>query len=176
MFDRLEEVTGPRVAINYPEIKDDGLNWSMEESDLDRFVALFAGSAITLNSGSTFAIDGLMHDKPVIITAFDGDADLPWYQTANRVLEYHHIRKLIDLGGCFVAESYDDLAAGIDRYLADPSVDAEGRKMSRHMECGPCDGHTADRVAAALESFLREALGQTDDTPSPGRVEIGGTA
>jgi len=132
----------------------DGLHWNMQESDLDRLVALLAGSAIALSSGSTFAVDGLMHDKPVIITAFDGEANLPWYSSVNRVLSFTHIRKLLDFGGCYGAESFESLAEGIDRYLSDPSADAEGRRAARHGECGPCDGRTADRVGEALLSII----------------------
>ena len=160
---RAEELTaiaGPRVAINYPMIKTDGLEWNVDESDLDRLVALFAGSAVTLSSGSTFAIDGLMRDKPVIVTAFDGETtDLPWYLTANRILNFIHIRKLLEFGGCYVAEDYESLADGINRYLGDPSLDAAGREAARHGECGPCDGKTAQRVAEALEQILH---GQTE--------------
>lgn len=172
LFDGVADDSGRRVAINYPEIRPDGLNWSMEESDLSRLVALLSGSSVTLNSGSTFAIDGLMHDKPVIITAFDGDAELPWYRTASRVLSFDHIQKLLAFGGCYVADSYDALARGIDRYLADPGADSEGRKAARHGECGPCDGKTARRVADALEQILQESKAGSKQT----RIEEVGRA
>jgi hypothetical protein len=152
--DELSDLVGPRVAINYPLMKTDGLEWNVEEEDLDRLVTLFAGSAVTMNSGSTFAIDGLMRDKPVIITAFDGEADLPWYRTANRILKFHHIRKLVDLGGCYVADSFESLERGIHRYLEAPWEDSQGRERARHEECGPCDGATAERIASALVDIM----------------------
>lgn len=156
---RISVLAGSRVAINYPDVKSGGLEWNLEESDLDQLVALFGGSSVTLSSGSTFAIDGLMRDKPVIITAFDADARLPWFESVERILSFHHLRKLIDFGGCYVASSFESLASGIDRYLADPSADSEGRAAARTGECGQCDGRTAERIALALEDIVLRTSG-----------------
>ncbi|MCX6360319.1 MAG: hypothetical protein NT029_10945 [Armatimonadetes bacterium] len=154
---RLDRLKGPRVGVDYPTLKEGKLVWNMDESDLPHLANLLAGCAVSLNSGSTFTIDAIIHDKPVVMTAFDADQQRPWWQSARRVVEYKHLAKLLALGGVRAAHSYDDLAAAVAGYLADPARDAAGRARVRERECGPCDGRAAERQAQALADVVTGA-------------------
>ncbi len=153
---RLERLRSARVAVDLPRVKESKLPWSMDARDLEHLAALIGGAAVTLNSGSTIAIDGLMHDKPVILTLFDADdTSLPWYRSARRVADYRHLQKLIQLGGVRVVNGYAALAAAIDAYLARPDLDAEQRARTRRAECGNPDGLASHRVAGVLARLAR---------------------
>jgi hypothetical protein len=154
---RLDRLKGARVGIDYPTLKEGALVWNMDESDLPHLANLLAGCAVSLNSGSTFTIDAVIHDKPVIMTAFDADLELPWWQSARRVVDYTHLAKLLGLGGVRVASSFADLERALDSYLADTQQDAEGRARIRERECGPCDGRAAERQAQALSDVVTGA-------------------
>jgi hypothetical protein len=147
---RLQAVAGGPVVIDYPAMEASRLAWNMKATDLPRLVNLLSGCAICLNSGSTLAIDGIIHDKPVILTLFDGDAELPWHRSIVRYNDVIHMRKLIELGGLRVASSYKELTLAIKSYLSDPSLDAAGRSLTIERECGVVDGHACDRIADVL--------------------------
>jgi len=151
---RLNAVAGGPVAVDYPELEQSAMSWNMKEDDLPRLVNLLAGCSIVLNSGSTLAIDGIIHDKPVILTLFDGSASLPWHRSIRRYREVIHMRKLIELNGLRVSGSYEQLKDQIIAYLADPSLDAAGRARTRKMECGAVDGRACKRIADALADLI----------------------
>ncbi len=157
---RLEALVGPRVAVDYPRLQKSRLLWNMQEGDLPRLANLIAGCAICLNSGSTLAIDAIIHDKPVILTCFDAGFELPWWRSARRVLDYRHIAKMVALGGVRVCGSSAELAAAVSDYLDDPGRDSDGRGRTRERECGACDGRASARVADALADLVARVSGK----------------
>lgn len=158
---RLESLAGGPVVVDYPVMEKSKLAWNMDAGDLPHLVNLLSGCAICVNSGSTLAIDGIIHDRPVILSLFDGDADLPWHRSIRRYNDVIHMRKLIELGGLRVASSYDQLANHIKSYLADPSLDSEGRAHTRLRECGKVDGHACERIADVLAGLVRKAVSES---------------
>lgn len=150
---RLDRIAGPRVAVDYPSLENSRLEWNLKESDLAHLVNLISGCSLLLNSGSTLSIDALIHDKPVIVTSFDAEADLAWFKSARRALDFYHYAKLVATGGVRVVRSFDQLDSAITRYLADPSADAAGRARAREQEVGYTDGRSAARVADALATL-----------------------
>jgi hypothetical protein len=150
---RLEALKGPRVAVDIPSLAGGQLPWTMEEADLPRLANLLAGCSTCLNSGSTLSIDAILHDKPVVMTAFDADQELPWWRSARRLPEYPHLAKVLRLGGIRVARSFPELRTAIQEYLADPARDRAGRAAVRSEECGACDGRSSSRIADALAAL-----------------------
>lgn len=159
---RLQALQGPRVAVDFPSLEKSKLMWSMTEDDLPRLSNLISGCAACLNSGSTLAIDALVQDRPVIMTAFDGDQpDVPWWKSASRTFRYRYMKTLTDLGGMSVAYSFAELEEEILRVLADPMYLADGRERSRREECGRCDGQASQRVVDSLVHLLETT--ETDE-------------
>jgi len=152
---RLDELKGPRVAINYPGLVDGSLPWMMQEEDLNALGNLLSGAAVTLNSGSTLSIDAMIHDRPVVLTAFDANDELPWWQSASRCIKFTHNAKLIALKGLRVAASFDELWTHVKAYIDNPELDKEEREISLRMECGPNDGQSVSRTADALQGWLQ---------------------
>lgn len=151
---RLDALVNDRVAVDYPRLRKSKLAWSMDEGDLPHLAGLLAGCAVCLNSGSTLSIDAIMHDRPVVITGFDAQHQLPWWKSARRALEYLHIAKFVALGGVRVAHSLADLERCIQQYLADPSLDSAGREHARTEQCGVCDGRASGRIADTLHQLV----------------------
>jgi len=153
---RLESLTGGRIVVDNPLMEKSALAWNMNADDLPRLVNLLSGCAICLNSGSTLAIDGIVHDRPVILSLFDGDDDIPWHRSVRRYNDVIHMRKLIELGGLRVAASYDELAEHIRSYLAEPTLDSDGRANTRLRECGEVDGRACSRIADVLADLVEK--------------------
>ncbi len=116
------------VVVDFPNLIESKLNWSMDVSDMEKFSQLLTGSLITLNSGSTVAIDALIHEKPVILTSFDGDADLPYWKSARRLVDYNHLKKVISYNGISVVNSFDHLKQSINEYIGNPEYLINERK------------------------------------------------
>ena len=152
---RLQALESERVAVDYPDLVKSKLPWSMQAKDMERLSALLAGAAVTINFGSTVSIDALMVGRPVVISAFDGDEQLPWWQSARRQMDYDYYKKLIDMGGVKVAYDYEQFDELLRSYIAEPEADREAREYALRRECGVPDGRATERVAEVLLKLAR---------------------
>lgn len=153
---RLDHMESQRVKIDYPEMVESSIRWSMKKSDMTRLSSIISGCSICLNSGSTISIDALMHDKPVILTSFDGEARLPYWNSARRLKDYTHLAKLIAEGGVLTVDSYQSMENSIISYLETPDQDLTQRKNALLRECFKNDGFSTQRVASALSTIIHE--------------------
>lgn len=134
------------VGLALPKMAQSRLNWSMEQVDMLELAAMLSGAAVILNSGSTVSIDALMHGKPVLVTAFDGDCQRDYWDSARRLMDYPHLKKLWELGGMRVTTDFADLESAIRDTLLRPNADAELRTRALTAECLTDDGHATQRV------------------------------
>lgn len=154
---RLKKIQNERVAVDFPLLEEASkLRWNMKDEDLIKLVNLIFGCSVSMNSGSTLSIDSIVQNKPVVLTSFDADKELPWFRSVRRTQEYLHLKKLINLKGVKVAKSFDELEKYIIEYLENPDVDLEQREKTKYMECGVCDGKASERVADALYEILND--------------------
>jgi hypothetical protein len=151
---RLDRIRNDRVAVDYPRLIDSKLRWSMKKEDMDHLSNLLSGCAICINSGSTVSIDALQFDKPVLLTAFDGDRMLTYWKSARRLIDYPHQKKFIALGGAKVVQSYPELTDSIQQYLADPELDQAQRRNALLSECFKNDGQSTQRVIHVMNQLL----------------------
>lgn len=135
---------------------DSGLLYSIDRDDLTEFSQLLAGAAMVLNSGSTVSIDAMMCGRPVILTSFDAEENLPYWQSARRLKDYVHLRKFINHGGVRVTNNYAELEAAITTYLEKPETDAEAREATVHHYCLAADGRATERSVKFYEELLSE--------------------
>ena len=142
---------GSRVGVFWPKLLDSSMNWAVDESDLKGLVSVMHLCEFNINSGSTFAIDGLCHNKASILTLFDAGNELPWHRSARRGGDYIHIQKLVEGGGIYPVSTYEQLDAQIKRLLTNPDLDKELRAGALARECGVADGKSSERIAAALK-------------------------
>ncbi|MGC8990573.1 MAG: hypothetical protein ACP5MD_10650 [Verrucomicrobiia bacterium] len=154
---RLLNLQGPRVGVFWPKLAESKLEWALEESDLPALASMMAGCTININSGSTFALDGLVHRKPVVLTFFDANEKLPWHRSARRCADYIHLRKLIDTGGLFPVFSFEELRQALHKLLKNPNLNMDARVRALRAECGPVDGRASERIADALVTILNRA-------------------
>ena len=152
---RLETIQSTRVSVDWPKMVESNLNWSMQMGDMLDFAHLIEGCIISINSGSTVAIDSLLHDKPVILTLFDAGNQLPWWQSASKIKEYKHCKKLVDNGGAVIVNDFNEFSKAINRFLSDRNYMLQQRKFARFREVGINDGQSTERVVSAIEQILK---------------------
>ncbi|MFZ2904624.1 MAG: hypothetical protein WAZ98_00345 [Cyclobacteriaceae bacterium] len=142
--------TTGKIAVDFPTLSQSKLNWSMDMNDMERMAKLISGSCVTLNSGSTMSIDALSQEKPVIITAFDANFKLDYWRSSRRLVDYVHLKKLIQLGGVSVVNSYIELRNVISHYLINPGWNADQRREAIRNELYRNDGESTNRVVEVL--------------------------
>jgi hypothetical protein len=175
---RLHGLPSSRVALDLPRFTSGGMNWMMAEDDLISLVNLLAGSAICINSGSTLTLESVIHNRPVILTHFDGMQHLPLSRSARRVAEYPHLAKLLRFGAAKVTHSFDELERAVVGYLVNPEDDGDARVRARQQEVGAMDGNASRRIAAALARLVRgggetDAASDSDAATAPATVAMG---
>ncbi len=151
---RLKNIQNNRVAVDFPKLVKSKMRWSMQQNDMNHLSNLLVGSSVVLNSGSTVAIDALMVEKPVIFTSFDGDAQLSYWKSARRLIDYNHLAKFIKIGGGTPVFSYEELAGKIKEYIANPQQDLAERNHALMEQCFNNDGKSTGRVVEAVLEIL----------------------
>jgi hypothetical protein len=113
---------------------------------------------VVVNVASTISIEACIFDTPVVNICFDG-ADRPFVESATRYYRFTHYVNITRRGAVRVAQSPDEMVAMTARYLADPSLDRDGRRQVVLDQCQFTDGRSADRVSQSVldELGAREA-------------------
>jgi hypothetical protein len=108
---------------------------------------------VVVNVASTITIEACIFDTPVVNINFDGPGESPYVKSARRYYSFTHYVNITSRNSVRVATSPEALVADVAAYLADPSLDAAGRKQVVLDQCQFTDGRSAERV---VELVLRE--------------------
>lgn len=152
---RLAQLQSKRVAVDTPRLHKSKMRWSLQQDDMTYLAQLLAGCSVCLNSGSTISIEAMLLDKPVILTSFDADQELPYWKSARRLIDYTHLAKLIAMGGISVVKSTAEMLTLIQTYLDDSQHLISARKASVQEQCNNQDGKATERVVSAIQDILR---------------------
>lgn len=151
---RLKHIESEKVRVDYPQINNESrIPWSMKQSDMTEMSLLIGRSAVLINSGSTMTIDGLCYFKPVIVTVFDNEEELPWHISIKRVKAYEHFSNIIQSGGVAVTNNYRELENAIGEALTNPGKRMSQMKEILYKEIGVDDGMATNRVVETLSKL-----------------------
>jgi hypothetical protein len=101
---------------------------------------------VVVNVASTISIEACIFDTPIVNINFDGPGDTPFVKSARRYYSFTHYVNITSRRAVRVAKSAEQLVADVAAYLADPSLDAAGRKQVVIDQCQLTDGRSAERV------------------------------
>ncbi len=99
-----------------------------------------------VNVASTIAVEACLFDTPVVNIWFDGPGEEPYVTSARRYYSFTHYVNITNRHAVRVAKSPDEMVAMVAAYLADRSLDAEGRRQVVLDQCQFTDGQSAERV------------------------------
>lgn len=143
------------VALDLPQVIDSGLQWALPDDEMVWLASLLRRADVSLTVGSTLAIDAALCDTPIIGVAFDGTHRLPYSSSIRRAYDYTHYQPLVETGGLPLAEDEGKMIELVNRYLADPRLDREGRATIVREQAWKVDGHSGERVARLLAANAR---------------------
>jgi len=149
--------TYPGVAV-YPPLTSHPYRGAEHEAQVVRLImedepvhlATLAYQDVQVNISGTMFVDSAILDKPSVGIYYDIPADTPVGLSTRRFYARTDMQSILESGGVRLASSPDECISLINRYLEDPTLDAEGRARIRAAECGPLDGLAGERIAAHL--------------------------
>jgi CDP-glycerol:poly(glycerophosphate) glycerophosphotransferase len=158
----------PHVTIEKPfratgATSGDGLSIDITAENQQHLADTMRHSDVVVNVASTLAVEASIVDTPVVNISFDGEQPTEWVRSARRYYRFTHYVNVTRHNAARVAETPEQLVEYIGRYLADPSLDREGRRRVAAEQCQFFDGRSASRVAAFVVSELADVSG----LPSP---------
>lgn len=121
-----------------------------------RLAATMAHSDVVVNFASTTTVEAAIFDTPVVNIGFDDTPALPLPLSIGRYYQFEHYQPVVETGAAHVATSADDLVGAVGRYLADPAIDAEGRRELVRRCCTFTDGRASIRLARWVLDTLAE--------------------
>ncbi len=138
------------VVMSRPAWRDPGLGWaavSPTRHDMELLVNLTRHSDLNINMASTMTLDFAIHDTPVVNLGFDVD---PSRNLTPRYYSFDHYRPVVEMGAARVARDPSHLAEIVSDYLADPSIDRDGRADFVDHELRVRPGDSVLAIAEAL--------------------------
>lgn len=158
----------PLVRVQFPEVLSTRLRCDMSRADARRLGALIRHCDVLVNVFSTTTLEACLADRPVVLlTAASATSDEPGTFEHTRDYEtFEHMRTLVGARAARVARSLDEMVAHVRSYLADPSLEREGRAAVAAAELGPTDGRAGERIGLRLLGLI-EAREAPDAFPGP---------
>lgn len=105
---------------------------------------------VVVNAASSISIDAAAVGTPVVCVDYDAQPGVPYHHSVTRFYDFTHQRPIVASGGVTRARSPEDVVAAVRRYLADPTLHAEGRARLVREQCHALDGGSGRRVGEAV--------------------------
>lgn len=137
------------------EVRLGNLDPETNGQEIQRLIGSIAHSEMVITSGSTVALDAVALGKPAIAVAFEKTPTNYWLSARRFRHHYTHYEAVMATGGVAEANSKEELASAINRYLERPEADFEGRKKLREEFLEPYEGDSGGRVAEWIKDTLK---------------------
>ena len=118
-------------------------------TDIDVLATLLQHVDAVVSNAGTVLLDALVNDRPAVCVLYDEGAPAGESWAAKSVIGEHY-RDVAASGAFHEARSFDEVALGIERCLADPAELAPERRAVTATVVGPVDGRSAERVVDAI--------------------------
>jgi hypothetical protein len=166
-LDRYDEFRGtPHLFVEKPFKKTvrsgDGLDVDITSDNQQHLADTLRHSDVVVTVASTIAIEASIFDTPVVDVSFDGDRPVEFARSARRYYQFTHYANITRQGAAPVADTPEALVEHVGRYLADRSLDREGRRRVVADQVQFTDGKSGDRIAAFVIEELADVLGDPE--------------
>ena len=123
-------------------------------TDLEVLATLLQHAGCVVANAGTILLDSLVNDRPAVCVMYDEEPPAGEHWAAMNVLGEHY-RQLMESTAFYRAHNFDEVAASVERALANPGELAEERRRVAREVVGDVDGHAAERVVAAIVGAVR---------------------
>ena len=135
-------LTEPGIAVQEPSY-----------TDLETLATLLQHVDCVVANAGTILLDSLVNDRPAVCVLYDEGA-MSDERHAELNVTGKHYAELLHSDAFLRATSFEEVVAGIDRALAEPTELAPERERVARDVVGEVDGRAAERVVDAIVSTL----------------------
>jgi hypothetical protein len=122
--------------------------------DIQMLANVTRHSDVNINLNSTMTLDFAIQGRPVINIAFDVLSPPPFGEPLwDFFYKFEHYHPVIEFGAARFARTADELVTALNRYLADPSLDREGRQRFIDLEVSVPAGCSTNRLLDTLAAI-----------------------
>lgn len=155
-FDEAELKKRPHLRYVYPGVRFSqkrGIDWDMTEAELEELVNTLYHMSLLVGYASSIGVDAAVFDKPVMVINFEV-VKAPMIASPSVYNRMAHYQKALATGGIRLINNEEELMQWVRRYLADPSLDREGRRRLVETQCKFLDGKSGERIGEFILSML----------------------
>jgi len=142
-----------KVAYKSPAHEADVVRLILEDEPVH--LATLAYQDVQVNVCGTMTIDSAILDKPTVNVYYDLVQGISPGLSVRRFYERSDVKQMMAYGASRLARDPEEGIRLINRYLDDPTLDAEGRRRAREQDCGPLDGQAGRRMAEGIARLAR---------------------
>ena len=128
--------------------------WTFKDKDLVRLANSLKHSDVVINTESTLSLDASANDTPVILIGYDGDRQVPYWDSVERIYEREHYSHVVETHAAPLVKSHDELENAIKQFLDNPEYLRKEREILKKNMLFKTDGRSAERVANAVLELL----------------------
>jgi CDP-Glycerol:Poly(glycerophosphate) glycerophosphotransferase len=163
-LDRYDEFKGtPQMIVEKPFKKTvksgDGLDVDITAENQQHLADTLRHSDVVVTVASTIAIEASIFDTPVVDISFDGEAPVEFAKSARRYYQFTHYANITRQGAAPVADTPEALVEHVGRYLADRTLDRDGRRRVVQDQCQFTDGRSTERIGKFVVEELADVVG-----------------
>ncbi len=129
--------------------------WTFTDADIRHLADTMKYSDVVINTESTLTLDASANDTPVILIGYDGDEQVPYWDSVARIYEREHYTHVTDTGAAPLVTDHDGLVAAINTFLDDPEYKRAERESLKKDMLFRIDGKAAERVVGTILQMVR---------------------
>ena len=145
--DKKQEAEKFKNVLSHPAVSVNWLAKSSGPDGQDDYLGMLYHADIIIPIFSTMAIEAALFNKPTITIGFDGKKIRPFHQSIVRLEHLSHFKNVLDTGSVKIARNFEDLLSTLNKYLLNPNLDSEKRKILAEKMCYKLDGKSSERLA-----------------------------
>ena len=135
-----------------------GVDWDMSGQELGHLADTLHYMELLVCYASSMSVDAAVFSKPVVNINFEIKSAELLVKSPTQFYQMEHYRNALATGGIRLVQSQPELLEWVRRYLADPTLDREGRARLVRQQCGVLDGRASARIARAMLSPTGQQL------------------
>jgi hypothetical protein len=166
-LDRYDAFRGtPHLIVEKPFKKTvksgDGLDVDITADNQQHLADTLRHSDVVVTVASTIAIEASIFDTPVVDISFDGETPVEFAKSARRYYRFTHYANITRQGAAPTADTPESLVEHVGRYLADRSLDRDGRARVVQDQVQFTDGKSSERLVRFVVEELADVLGDPE--------------
>lgn len=156
-YDKYKKVKD--ITIQYPDadFKDDSRN-DMSLGRPTMLSATMRYAAVVINVFSTICLDALANGAPVVAISFDSIPVSAPEKSVRRVLNFPHIKELLQFNAISIAHNAEELIDYILVYLNDRSYNIENREKCLKAQIHDLKGGASERIADFIDQRIKTSV------------------